>query len=274
MAPPRLPMTNIREILRLKWKLGMSHREAAKSLQISPGTVGQTVSRAKHVQLSWKDVEQLSDDELRLRLYGSAGTRGVKRPMPDLAKIDIELRRTGVTLELLHLEYLQQHPDGYGYSRFCELHREWRKRRRLTMRQPHRAGEKMFSDYSGKKPSIIDRETGEVQQVELFVAVLGASNKTYAEATRTQKSPDWIASHIRAFEYFGGVARVLVPDQLKSGVTKACRYEPEIHRIYQEMARHYNTAVIPARPRKPRDKAKVEAAVLVAPAVDSSPSTQ
>ncbi len=264
MAPPRLPMTKIREILRLKWRLGMSHREVARSLQISPGTVGQTVSRAKRAQLSWDDVERQTDDELRNRLYGVPGPRSSKRAMPDLAKVDVELRRVGVTLELLHLEYLQEHPNGYSYSRFCELHREWRQSRRLTMRQPHRAGEKMFVDYSGKKPSIIDPETGEVHTVELFVAVLGASNKTFAEATRTQKSQDWIASHIHAFEYFGGVPRALVPDQLKSGVTRSSRYEPEIQRTYQEMARHYDTAIIPARPRKPRDKAKVEVAVLVA----------
>lgn len=264
MATRRLPMPKIREILRLKWKLGKSHREVARSLGISPGTVGGTVSRASQANLSWEDVERLSDEELQNRLYGEPCAPGSARPMPDLAKLDIELRRVGVTLELLHMEYLQEHPDGYSYSRFCELHREWRQKKRLTMRQPHRAGAKMFVDYSGKKPSVIDRKTGEVHHVELFVAVLGASNMTYVEATKTQKSADWIASHIRALEYFGGVPGALVPDQLKSGVTKACRYEPEIQRTYQEMARHYGTAVIPARPRKARDKAKVEGGVLIA----------
>ncbi len=264
MAPRRLPMRKIREILRLKWKLGKSHRETATSLGISPGSVGSAVSRARRAKLSWDDMERLSDEELQARLYGAPGAPGVKRPMPDLAHIDIELRRVGVTLEVLHMEYLEAHPDGYSYSRFCTLYRQWRQKRRLTMRQPHRAGEKMFVDYSGKKPSIIDPKTGEIHDVELFVAVLGASNLTYAEATRSQKSADWIGSHIRALEYFGGVPSALVPDQLKSGVTKACRYEPEIQRTYLEMARHYGTAVIPARPGKARDKAKVEGAVLIA----------
>ena len=257
-------MRKIREILRLKWKLGKSHRKTARSLGISPGAVGGTVSRARLAKLSWQEVEQLSDEELHARLYGVPGPPGVRRPMPDLARIDIELRRVGVTLELLHMEYLAAHPEGYSYSWFCELHREWRKKRRLTMRQPHRAGEKMFSDYSGKKPSIIDPKTGEIHDVELFVAVLGASNLTYAEATKTQKSADWIGSHIHALEYFGGVPGALVPDQLKSGVTKSCRYEPEIQRTYEEMARHYGTAVIPARPGKARDKAKVEVGVQIA----------
>lgn len=257
-------MRKIREILRLKWKLGKSHRKTARSLGISPGSVGSAVSRARRAKLTWDDVEQLSDEELQKRLYGTPGAPGAKRPMPDLAQVDIELRRVGVTLELLHMEYLEAYPGGYGYSRFCELYRRWREQRRLTMRQPHRAGEKMFVDYSGKKPSIIDPRTGEIHDVELFVAVLGASNLTYAEATRTQKSADWIGSHIRALEYFGGVPGALVPDQLKSGVTKACRYEPETQRTYLEMARHYGTAVIPARPGKARDKAKVEVAVQIA----------
>lgn len=264
MARKRLPMAQIREILRLKWKLGMSHRDAAKSLGISAGVVGGTVSRAKHAKLGWKEVQKLSDEELQTRLYGAPRSRGSDRPMPDMAKIDIELRKVGVTLELLHLEYLQKHPDGYQYSWFCELHREWRKSHALTMRQPHKAGAKMFVDYSGKKPRITDRRTGVSEPVELFVAVLGASNKTYAEATKTQSSPDWISSHIHALEYYGGVPEAIVPDQLKSGVTQPCRYEPGIQRTYQEMAKHYDTAVIPARPAKPRDKAKVEGAVLIA----------
>lgn len=264
MARRRLSMAQIREILRLKWQLGKSHRDAAKSLGISAGAVGGTVSRAKHAKLCWEEVQELSDEELQIRLYGSPRSRGGERPMPDLAKIDIELRRVGVTLELLHMEYLQEHPDGYQYSWFCQLHREWRKSRALTMRQPHKAGAKMFVDYSGKKPRIIDRKTGESEPVELFVAVLGASNKTYAEATKTQSIPDWISSHIHALEYYGGAPGAVVPDQLKSGVTQPCRYEPGIQRTYQEMAKHYDTAVIPARPAKPRDKAKVEGAVLIA----------
>jgi transposase len=169
-----------------------------------------------------------------------------------------------VTLELLHMEYLEKHPDGYRYTQFCEVYRAWLKKQRLSMRQVHRAGEKMFVDYSGKKPHIVDRETGECIDVELFVAVLGASSLTFAVATASQRGPDFIASHVGAFEYFGGVAAAVVPDQLKSGVTKACRYEPDIQRTYEEMARHYGTVVLPARPLSPRDKAKVERAVQVA----------
>jgi transposase len=208
-------MRKIREILRLKWVLGKSHRDTAKSLRVSAGTVAGAVSRARYATLSWEQVEALSDEELETRLYGTPGNAGRKRPMPDLAQIHIELRRPGVTLELLHVEYAQKHPGGYGYTRFCELYRDWRKHRRLSMRQVHRAGEKLFVDYSGKKPCIIDPKSGEVHEVELFVAVLGASNYTYAEATRTQKSADWIASHIRALEFLGGVPGALVPDQLK-----------------------------------------------------------
>jgi transposase len=164
----------------------------------------------------------------------------------------------------LHLEYLEREPTGYRYTAFCDHYKRWLARQKPTMRQVHIGGEKMFTDYSGKKPSIVDSATGEIVEVELFVGVLGASNYTYAEATRTQRIPDWIASHVRAFEFFGGVPHVVVPDQLKSGVTQASRYEPKIQRSYQEMAVHYGTVVLPARPGHPREKAKVEGAVLIA----------
>lgn len=263
MATERLTMHKIREILRLKWVLEKSHRDTARSLGISPSTVGSTVSRARYAGLCWEEVEALADDELSERLYGTPSKAKTQRARPDFVWVDVELRRPGVTLERLHWEYLQEHPDGYQYSMFCALYREWRKDRGLSMRQQHRGGEKMFVDYSGKKPHIIDPETGEVREVELFVAVLGASNYTYAEATYTQQSQDFIASHIRALEYFGGVPGALVPDQLKSAVTRSCRYEPTTQRTYEEMARHYGTAVVPARPGKPRDKAKVEVAVQI-----------
>jgi transposase len=169
-----------------------------------------------------------------------------------------------VTLQLLHVEYLEQHPDGYRYSQFCEHYRAWLAKRKLTMRQEHLAGDKLFVDYSGKRARLVDPTSGEVTEVELFVAVLGASNYTYAEATRTQQGPDWIASHVRALTFFGGVPAAIVPDQLKSGVTTACRYEPGIQRTYEELATHYGTTVLPARPLHPRDKAKVEVAVQIA----------
>ena len=256
-------MRKLREILRQKWLLGRSHRAAAASTGVSAGSVGRAVVRAKGVGLSWADVVTMTDEQLEERLYGPPTCPTHDRPKPDPVWIHVERRKPGVTLELLHLEYLEQHPNGYRYTQFCEYYREWLKARGLRMRQVHYAGDKLFVDYSGKRPFIVDPKTGEVQPVELFVAVLGASNYTYAEASLTQRGPDFIASHIRAFEYFGGVAKATVPDQLKSGVTTACRYEPGVQRTYEEMAAHYGTTVLPARPGKPRDKAKVETGVLV-----------
>ncbi len=262
MATKRLSMRKIREILRLKWVLKRSHREVVGSLGVSLGAVSEAVSRANKRGLTWEAVESLADEELDERLYGPRlATRS--RPKPDPVWIHLERKKVGVTLELLHLEYLEQHSDGYRYTTFCDVYRQWLKKHRLSMRQVYRAGEKAFVDYSGKKPSIIDRKTGEATEVELFVAVLGASNFTYAEASESQKSPAWIASHQNAFEYFGGVPEAAVPDQLKSGVIEACRYEPKTQRTYAEMARHYGIAILPARPGKPRDKAKAEVGVLV-----------
>jgi transposase len=264
MAGQRLSMRHVREILRQKWCLGRSHREVAASLGVSVGVVSGTLTRAQEAELDWAAIEGLSEVELEARLYHAARGPDPCRPLPDFARVHTERQRPGVTLELLHVEYLEQHPNGYRYSQFCEYYRRWCRKKRLSMRHVHRAGEKMFVDYSGKKPGIVDRATGEVEEGELFVAVLGASSYTYAEATRSQKSADFIASHTRALEYFGGVPELVVPDQLKSGVVRACRYEPGLQRTYGEWAEHYGTVVLPARPRKPRDKAKVEAAVQVA----------
>ena len=258
-------MRCVKEVLRQKWVLKKSHREVARSLEISSGYVSGVVTRAVAVGLnSWADVVAFGDEELEERLYGPKVKPGTARPLPDPAYIHAERKRPGVTLELLHLEYLEANPNGYRYTAFCEHYRRWVEKHRLSMRQVHLGGDKMFVDYSGKRPSMVDPDTGEVVAVELFVAVLGASSLTYAEATLSQKSADFIQSHVRAFEYFGGVPRALVPDQLKSGVTGADRYEPIIQRTYEEMARHYGTAVLPARPAKPKDKAKVERAVQIA----------
>jgi transposase len=265
MATERLSMRKTREILRQKWEMRRSHREVAFSVCTSASTIADTVSRATMAGLDWAQVQLLSDEALEGRMYrGAPSPMGRERPMPDCAYLHTERRKVGVTLDLLHHEYLEQHPDGYRYTQFCEIYRRWTKQRRLTMRQAHRAGEKAFIDYSGKKPHYIDPKTGERIEAELFVAVLGVSNYTYAEATASQKGYDFIGSHVRALEYFCGAPEVLVPDQLKSGVTQACRYEPEIQHTYEEMAQHYGTTVIPARPKKPRDKAKVEAGVLIA----------
>jgi transposase len=264
MATERLSMRKTREILRLKWTLGKSHRQVAASLHVGVGTVSELLARARTAGLQWSGAEQLTDDELEAKLYPASSASTRTRPLPSPLYLLKELKKVGVTLTLLHEEYLEQHPDGYGYTQFCRHYDAWLSRQRLVMRQQHRAGEKLFVDYSGKKPRIVDPRTGEPVEVELFVAVFGASNYTYAEATLTQQSPDWISSHVHALAYFGGVPGALVPDQLRSGVSAPCRYEPRIQSTYDELARHYGTAVVPARPGKSRDKAKVEAGVLVA----------
>src|SRR5579884_933278 len=263
MPAERLSMRQVKEILRQKWVLERSHREIAESVGVNAGSVGKVATRATRAGLTWAQVEALSEDALEVRLYGPREGAQCDRPRPDCAYRHAEHARPGVTLELLHLEYLEKHPNGLRYTQFCDDYRQWVRRQRLSMRQVHRAGEKLFIDYSGKKPHIVDRETGEVIEVELFVAVLGASNYTYAEATRTQRLGDFVASTVRAFEYFGCVPDIVVPDQLRSAVTGPHRYDPEINATYLEMAQHYGVAIIPARPRKPRDKAKVEAGVLL-----------
>jgi transposase len=254
-------MRKIREILRLRWQQRRSVRETARSVGVSIGVVSETTSRAEALSVTWDDADKLEDAELERRLYPTAAV--LTRPQPDPIYVHTELRRPGVTLELLHLEYLQQHPDGYRYTQFCEVYRRWRKRLRIWMRQTHRGGEKTFVDFSGRKPFYVDPNTGECVAMELFVAALGASNFTFAIATQTQQVEDWIYAHSEAVEYFGGVTEVYVPDCLKSGVTRPCRYEPEIQRTYAEWAAHYGAAIVPARPYKPRDKAKVEVAVQI-----------
>ncbi len=263
MATERLSMRKTREILRQKWELGRTHREVAASVGLSLGAVATTLGRAAAAGLDWAGTQALSDTALEERIYGRAAPT-TARAMPEFEYLHTERKKPGVTLELLHHEYLEKHPDGYRYTAFCDRYRAWLKQRGLTMRQEHFAGEKLFIDYAGKKPHMVDPGTGEVIEVELFVAVLGASNYTYAEGTLTQRGPDFIASHVRAFAFLGGVTRALVPDQLKSAVTVASRYEPGIQRTYEEMAKHYGSAVVPARPRRPRDKAKAEVAVQIA----------
>lgn len=258
-------MRKTREILRLKWAQGRSHREIAGAIGVGVGTPTQVVARAKRAKITcWAEVEALSDEELEARMYPPPVLNGEPRPEPNPAAIHIELRRIGVTLRLLHEEYLLANPNGYGYTKFVERYNAWADRLLVTMRQVHKAGEKCFVDYSGKKPSIVDANTGDRVEVELFVAVMGASNYTYVEATATQRSADWIASHVRLVEFLGGAPHAVVPDQLKSGVVIASRYEPGIQRTYEEWSQHYSTTILPARPRKPRDKAKVEGGVLIA----------
>ncbi len=264
-------MRKIREVLRLKHELGLSHRQVAASCQIGLGTVSEYLQRARASGVCWADVSQLTDAELEARLFCKPQFGAMLPRVPiDLEWVHQELRRTGVTLQLLWTEYIEaaqgrgETLQPYQYTQFCEHYHRWRGRLDLVMRQTHRAGEKTFIDYSGKKPHIIDARTGEVTDVELFVMVLGASNYTYAEVTRTQKVADFIGSLVRGLEYFGGVSEVLVPDQLRSAVTGPDRYDPDINATLLDFAKHYDTAIIPARPGKPRDKAKVETGVLVA----------
>lgn len=266
MAQQRLTMRQIKEILRLRHDLGLSNRRIAKALKLSKTTVSNYLSRAKAAGFTWPVDENLSDSDIYKRIFAltSDYSNRPKKALPDCPSIHLELKKKGVTLRLLWEEYLEVHPDGYSYTQFCHYYKQWAKTLRLSMRQNHVAGEKMFVDYSGTGIDIIDPKTGEVKTAELFVAVLGASGYTYAEASWSQKSSCWIHSHINAFEYFDGVSQILVPDNLKSGVTKPCRYEPDINLTYQDMVTHYGAVVIPARSKKPKDKAKAENGVLLA----------
>ena len=263
MATQRLTMHQNREVLRQK-ALGQTNREIATSVGISPASVSNIVTAAKAAGVTWEAAQELGDEELEAVFYDAPGGARTTRPLPDFPKVHTERRRPGVTLALLHEEYLKENAEGYRYTQFCELYREWVKRRGWTMRIEHVAGERAFVDYSGKKLYLVDRETGECVEVELFVGVLGASNYTFADVTLTQRGPDFLASHMRMLEYFGGVPAAIVPDQLKSAVTRSCWYDPKIQRTYAALAEHYGTTVMPARPRRPRDKAKVEVAVQIA----------
>lgn len=264
MSNPRLSMRKQREILRLKHEVKLTYLDIAVSAGVSTGMVSTIVNRARNAGLTWEEASKLSDDDLDVRLNGPVVAAGQARDLPDPIWIHVEKKKPGVTLELLHIEYLEAHPKGLRYTAFCERYRTWLAKQRLTMRQAHKGGERAYVDYSGKKPSIVDRKTGERVEVELFVGVLGASNYTYAEATHTQKGVDFIQSHVRMYEFFEGSPALTTPDQLKSGVTTSCWYDPDIQRTYEELAEHYGTAVLPARPKKPRDKAKVEVAVQIA----------
>jgi transposase len=259
-------MRKTREILRLKLQQGRSHREIARALAVGVGTPSDVAKRANIAGLAdWDAIAAIDDDELERRLFAQqVPSLTAPRPQIEPKTIHIELRRPGVTLRLLHEEYLAAHPKGYGYTRYVALYNTWADRQKVVMRQVHKAGEKCFVDYAGKKPSIVDPQTGERVELELFVAVMGASNLTYAEVTATQRSADWIASHVRLVEYLDGIPRAFVPDQLKSAVTTSSRYEPAIQRTYEEWSQHYGTTILPARPASPRDKAKVEGGVLIA----------
>ena len=265
MPAERVAMRQVREILRLRFGSGLAGREIARRLGVAASTVRQTLKRFEAAGLTWPLAEAESEEALAQRLYGRAGSKqGHRRQAePDWAGIHRELKRKHVTLSILWDEYIERHPDGYRYSRFCDLYRGWEGRLSVTMRQCHAGGDKLFVDYAGDGVAVVDRLTGEVRRAQIFVAVMGASNFTYAQATWTQGLADWIDAHTRAVAAIGGVARLLVPDNTKVAVIKACLYDPQINRTYAEMAAHYGSAILPARPRRPRDKAKVELGVLL-----------
>jgi transposase len=266
MPAERTTMRQVREIVRLH-QAGVSTRQIGIRVGVAASTVRLTLRRVTAAGMTEGLAAEQTDAVLERVLFTGAGKKiGHRRHAdPDWAEIHQELKRKHVTLTIVWDEYIARHPDGYRYSRFCELYRGWEARLSVTMRQSHRAGEKLFVDYAGDAvPVVVDRLGGQTRGAQIFVAVLGASNFLYAEASWTQALGDWVESHNRAFAAIGGVPALLVPDNTRVAVIKACLYDPVINRTYADMAAHYGTAVLPARPYKPRDKAKVEVGVLIA----------
>lgn len=266
MPAKRLSMRKLKEVLRLRFDHNFSNRAISRTCSISPTTAAEYIYRFLRSGLSWPLSEDLDERSLHEKLFPEPDHTPTpsNRRMPDMKYLHRELRRPGVTLFMLWEEYRERELQGYSKTQFYLHYRSWANRLNPTMRQEHKAGEKVFVDYAGKKPEIVDPKTGEIREVELFVSCLGASGYIYAEATLTQQLPDWISSHIRMLEFYGAVPFLVVPDNLKSGVTRACRYEPDLNPTYQDLCDHYGLAVLPARKRKPRDKAKVESAVQIA----------
>lgn len=253
-------MRKISEILRLKAER-FSDRQIAAAIGSSRSTVQECLRRCREAGIGWPLPAGLDETGLMARLYQRAVP--ARQPIIDFAQVHGELKRPGVTRDLLWQEYKAREPQGLQYTAFCNHYRRWLARQELVLRQEHLPGDKAFVDYAGQTAPVVDRLSGEVRPAQIFIAVLGCSNYTFAEATWSQKRPDWLASHVRALAYFGGVPAALVPDNLKSAVTKARRYEPDLNPAYQEFAEHYSVAILPARVRKPRDKAKVETGVLI-----------
>ena len=263
----RMSMRKTREVLRLYFELKLRQRQIARSANVSQSTVHEYVERFRAAGLSWPLPAEMSESDLEEKLFPD--DCGVSRPVaktpPDFAYIHQQLQgHKHTTLQLLWEEYRAGHADGYGYSRFCHHYQRWKQERDLVLRQPHRPGEKLFVDWAGATMPLYDPATGQARPAQLFVAVLGASNYTYAEATLDQQMGSWIGAHVRALEFFGGCPQLVVPDNTRTGVSRACRYEPDLNPTYQEMAMHYAIGVLPTRPRKPRDKAKVEVGVQIA----------
>lgn len=263
MPAERLSMRKIRQVLRLSWGGKLGSRPVARSCGIGRTTVSEYLERASKAGLSWPLPPEMTDRELEAVLFPPKPSPVTgPRPLPDWPQIHDDRKRKAVTLFLLWEEYKAIHPTGYEYSRFCDLYRAWAGKLPVWMRQAHRAGEKLFVDYAGMTMPVTNRRTGEVQMAQIFVATLGASDYTFAEATWTQTLPDFIASHVRAYSFFGGSTELVIPDNLRSAVSRSCRYDPDANPTYAEMAAHYHTAIMPARVAKPKDKAKVESGVL------------
>jgi len=265
MAAERLPVRKLREIIRLRLQANLSGRGIAKSCGISPSTVAEHLGRIALAGLTWPLPRELDDDAVLERLlFPDEGRPVSNRPEPDWVWVHTELQRRHVTKMLLWQEYKEAQPEGYQYSQFCDRYQRWARPLLATMRQAHRVGEKTFIDFSGDGIDVVHPITGVCEKAVLFIAVLGASNLTYVEPVLHQDLPTWVGCHVRAFDYFGGTTPIWVPDNPKVAVTKPSKYDPDLNPTYAELARHYEAVVIPARPRRPRDKAKVEAAVLVA----------
>jgi len=265
MPNKRLSMRQLREILRLKLQANLSVRQIQRSLRISVGAISKVLNKATDQGIDWSTVAELDDVQLADRFYPRADTRkSTHFEMPDWREVHQELSRKGMTKHLLWEEYTQQYPNrSYSYPQYCHHYQTWQKKQRRSMRQVHRAGEKLFVDYAGQTVPVVSGATGEIRLAQIFVAVMGTSNYTFAEATWTQTQADWLGSHVRAFEFLGGVPELVIPDNLKSGVSKACRYDPDVNAAYQQLAAHYGTAIVPARPYKPKDKAKAEVGVQI-----------
>ena len=265
MTAERLSMRTIKEVLRLKWEKKLSNKQIAKSCNIARSTVREYLERVQRAGLIWPLAPELDDGRLEALLFSSQPTESPeKRGLPEMEYIRKELTRKGVTLRLLWLEYRQANPEGYQYSQFCLLYHQWTEKLDICLRQTYRAGEKLFVDYAGQTIPVTDPLSGKTREAWLFLAALGASSYTFAWGAFSQDLPSWIEANVRALTFFEGVPEIIVPDNLKSGVKKPCRYEPDINPTYHEMARHYGTVIIPARILKPKDKAKVESAVQVA----------
>jgi transposase len=258
-------MRRVKECLRLHFESGLSQKAIARALIVARSTVWDYLQRVERCGMAWPQLRELSDEQLETFLFSGRTVKEPSRALPDWEQVHRELHSASyVTLRVLWQEYIATHPEGYSYTRYCVYYREWAKRLKVWQRQRHIGGEKLFVDYSGKKPRIRDMHSGQDREVELLVMAWGASQYIYAEAHESQALPDWIMGHRRGYEYFECAPHIEVPDNLKSGVNKACRYDPDLNRTFTEFAQYYGVAVIPARPRSPKDKAKVENAVLIA----------